>query len=68
VKSSGELGEQSPKSFVIGPQAGIGADWCSPVRTTSPDSVRLPHGVPEAYRTRIRMMMMMSSVPSPMYM
>jgi hypothetical protein len=68
VKSSGELGEQSPESFVIRPEAGIGADRCPPVRTASPGSVRLPHGAPEAYRTRIRMMMMMSSVPSPMYM
>jgi hypothetical protein len=67
LKSSGEQGEQSPESFVVRRLRGIGGDRCTPVRTASPESVRLPHGLPEAYRTRIRMMMMMSSVPSPMY-
>jgi hypothetical protein len=49
----------------------MGACRCPPVRTTSPSVVRLPHRRPADQKTKTisRMMMMMtSSVPTPIYM
>ena len=67
---SGESwGAKVSESFVPRRCGGMGEDWCPPVRTASPGSVRLPHAAScGRQRTMIRMMMMMSSVPSPMYM